>query len=194
MIGTVWKGKSASAKPCAIFPSRSQDRCSVRSVLNPRLKRSLCLERAIRVRCPMQNHWTRMRSLHDLGSLLVSRGSAMGPLLPPLALVPCFLVAAWALDGVLVILGVPVLTGCLAGFAILVTVNYLSHYGRFAKSDPDRLQSEKYRYAQARMQLIAGKGLPYPMKAEHLALGEPGANEVEPETDAAKADDGERTP
>ena len=58
---------------------------------------------------------------------------------------------------------------------------------RFAQSDPDRLQSEEYRYETARMQMIAAKQFPYPIPAEKLSLDDPRENPAVP--DAAAEED-----
>ena len=50
------------------------------------------------------------------------------------------------------------------------------HDAKFAKNDPDRLQSEEYRYERARMQMIAAKELRHPIPAEALQLEEPRKN------------------
>lgn len=139
----------------------------------------------------MQNLRFVSGSSNSLGRLLVSRGSAMGPLLPLVALVPLLILAAWALKGVLVIWNVPILSVCFSLAAFWIILQYYRQYERFAKTDPDRLQSENYRYETARMQLIAAKGLPYPMPAESLAIDEPGTNDAKHGIDDKQTNDGE---
>ena len=57
----------------------------------------------------------------------------------------------------------------------------------FAKNDPDRLQSEEYRYETARMQMIATKEFGRPVPANELPLADPVPNL--PEHDTSDRDD-----
>ena len=57
---------------------------------------------------------------------------------------------------------------------------YLRHYALFAKHDPDRLQSEEYRYETARMQMIASKDLPQPIPEGSALLKESVENPAKP--------------
>ena len=116
----------------------------------------------------------------------------MGPLLPSLALVPFLLGTAWLLDDVFLVWNVPVLTVCLVAAAICLVYGYQRQYARFAREDPDRLQSEKYRYDTARMQMIAAKGLPHPVPVDSFTIEEARTNPAEFEKAAAKTDDGEK--
>lgn len=116
----------------------------------------------------------------------------MGPLLPPLLLVPILLVAAWAFDDVLIVWGVPILTVGLVAFGIWIIYDYQRHYARLARNGPDRLQSEKFRYATAHLQMMAAKGLSYPLPVDSFEMGEPRTNEAEHEQAATKTDDGEK--
>ena len=59
---------------------------------------------------------------------------------------------------------------------------YLRHYVLFAKHDPDRLQSEEYRYETARMQMIASKDLPQPMPEGGVLLKDPVENPPTPQS------------
>ena len=104
----------------------------------------------------------------------------MGPLVPPLLLSPVLLGAAWLFRSTFVIQDCPVISVLLVVVALGIVVHYLYHYSSFAKNDPDRLQSEEYRYETARMQMIAAKELRYPIPAEELALQEPRENLAEP--------------
>lgn len=117
-----------------------------------------------------------LAGLQDIGGLLVKRGSALGPLVPALLLSPVFLGAAWLFRSVFVIRGYPILTALLVLASLGVVFSYLRHYAQFAKTDPDRLQSEEYRYETARMQMIAAKELQHPVPAEALSLEEPRKN------------------
>ena len=102
--------------------------------------------------------------LQNASATLIKRGTAMGPLAPLLLLVPFFLTAAWVFKDTAVILIVFVLA------AIAIPIGYFSQFAKFAKNDPDRLQSEHYRYEMKKIQIIAGKGLPFPVSADTLQL------------------------
>lgn len=62
--------------------------------------------------------------------------------------------------------------------------------------DPDRLQSEKYRYETQRMQMIAAKDLEHPMPADSLPLADPAGNPAEhvKSKEAESTKGGERFP
>ena len=66
-------------------------------------------------------------------------------------------------------------TGCVVA-ALAIVGFYLYHFNRFAKNDPDRLQSEEYRIGLARMHMIAGKGVPDAIPADRLSLLDPTEN------------------
>lgn len=117
-----------------------------------------------------------LASLQHVGGLLIKRGSAMGPLVPPLLLSPLLLGAAWLFRSTFVVQDCPVISALLVVAVLGIVGHYLWHYSLFAVNDPDRLQSEEYRYETARMQMIAAKELPYPIPAEDLALQEPSQN------------------
>ncbi len=103
----------------------------------------------------------------------------MGPLVPLLFLAPVFVSAAWLFRSVAVVGGVPLFSAAFGVAALLIGLGYYRHYARFAKHDPDRLQSEEYRYETARMQMIAAKELRRPMPADRLPLGAPTENPAE---------------
>lgn len=103
----------------------------------------------------------------------------MGPLVPLLFLIPIFLGAAWLFKDVAVKWGVPVLTIVFIVAALWIPVVYVRQYSSFAKNDPDRLQSEEYRYEMARMQTIASKELPYPVPEDRLSLPDPTENPLQ---------------
>lgn len=63
--------------------------------------------------------------------------------------------------------------------ALAIVFSYHRHYASFARNDPDRLQSEKYRYKTARMQMITAKELQHPMPADSLPLAGPAENPIE---------------
>ena len=131
----------------------------------------------------MQGYHKLAGALHDIGSALVRRGTAMGPLVPSLvAVVPILLLSAWLFRETVVLRGVPVITVGLVGAALWILFDYHRHYASFAKNDPDRLQSEEYRYEMTRVQMLAAKGLPEPLPADSLPLEEPKKNIPEDET------------
>lgn len=116
-------------------------------------------------------------ALHDIGSALVRRGTAMGPLVPSLvAVIPILLFAAWLFRETAVLMGIPVITVVLVIAGLWILFDYHRHYASFAKNDPDRLQSEEYRYEMTRVQMLAAKGLPTPLPEDSLPLEEPQRN------------------
>jgi hypothetical protein len=100
------------------------------------------------------------RGLHDASNTLIKRGTAMGPLTLLLLLVPVFLTGAWAFRDVPAVM-IPCVIAALA-----IPTEYARQFARFANSDPDRLQSEHYRYEMRKIQMIAAKELPYPVPAD----------------------------
>ena len=109
----------------------------------------------------------------------------MGPLVLPLLLSPVLLFFAWLFESTLVIKGIPLITVACVLAALWLIFNYTRHYGRFAKHDPDRLQSEEYRYETARLQMIAAKKLPEPVSVDELPpLPDLTPNLPEPEVSA----------
>ena len=120
--------------------------------------------------------WTAFR---HIGGLLVKRGTAMGPLVPSLLLCPMFVGAAWLFRSVAVTWGVPLFSAVFVLVAVGIVFSYHRHYASFAKRDPDRLQSEEYRYETARMQMIAAKELRHPVPADSLPLADSTENPVE---------------
>lgn len=117
----------------------------------------------------------------------------MGPMVPLLALIPVFLGAGWLFRTIAVVRGIPLITtGCVLATLAIVGF-YLYHFHRFARKDPDRLQSEEYRFGMARMHMIAAKDLPYAIPADRLSLAEPTENPIqhEPQTQEEKSSDSE---
>lgn len=114
------------------------------------------------------------RGFQSASDILIRRGTAMGPLVPALWLVPIFLGSA------LLSRGSPWISMLLTLPAIAIVVAYLWHYARFAKNDADRLQSEEYRYGMKRMEMIAAKELPYPVPADSLHLPSATSNPIHP--------------
>lgn len=98
----------------------------------------------------------------------------MGSLLPVLFLVPVFVAAAWLFRENL-FFAVP--SGLIAAG---IVIEYCRQYSRFARLDPDRLQSEEYRYEMKKIQMIAAKELPYPVPADSLNLPSPTSNPAHP--------------
>ena len=119
-------------------------------------------------------------SLQEIGGLLVKRGTAMGPLVPPLVLCPLLLLFAWIFRSEAVVSNIPIISVALVIAALWIVLDYHRHYSRFARNDPDRLQSEEYRYQTTRL-MIAAKELPHPVPAEELSLADPATNLPEPE-------------
>ena len=68
----------------------------------------------------------------------------------------------------------------LALTAIGIIFEYFRQYAKFANSDPDRLQSEEYRYEMTKIQMVAGKELPHPVPLEELNLSDPRSNPANP--------------
>lgn len=118
-----------------------------------------------------------LEGLQAVGELLIKRGSAMGPLVPLIiVLVPGFIVAAWFFRSIAMIKGVPLISVLFVIAALGIVLDYHRRYAFFAKNDPDRLQSEEYRYKTAQMRMIAAKELPNPMPTEELSLEDPEKN------------------
>lgn len=125
--------------------------------------------------------------LHRSGTALIKRGTAMGPLVPVLFLVPVLATLAWLFKGIAMIQGVPMFTALSFIVIVGIIVHYLWHYSSFAKHDPDRLQSEKYRSQMQQLQ-IAAKGLREPLPAH--VLEDPIPNPILPNdgTDDSRTD------
>ena len=124
----------------------------------------------------MQGYHKLAGALHDIGSALVKRGTAMGPLVPSLVAVVPMLLFAWLFRDAAVVKGIPVITAVLVVAVLGILFDYHRHYASFAKNDPDRLQSEEYRYEMTRVQMLAAKELPEPLPADSLPLDEPKRN------------------
>lgn len=128
--------------------------------------------------------------LFDTGTALIRRGTVLGPQIPVVFLVvpACFLLA-WLFRDTAVFGGVPAVSAVLILGAGAVVVHYLRYYSAFARSDPDRLPSERYRLERHRMQYVMAKGLAEPAPPE--ALEDPAANPAidhdDPEADATSA-------
>ena len=111
--------------------------------------------------------------LHQTGTTLIKRGTAMGPLIPVLLLVPILLIFAWLFIGVAVIAHIPIFSALCLVAIVVIFGHYLWHYSKFAKTDPDRLQSEQYRVHMQHMQFVAAKDLPKPLPADVMEYPTP---------------------
>ena len=120
--------------------------------------------------------------IQDVGNVLIKRGTAMGPLVPSLFLVPVFIFSAWLFRTTAVVGDVPIFSALFAIMALGTVIDYHRRYAAFAKDDPDRLQSEEYRIGMARTQMMAGKGLRQPVPEDSLPLK--GAELYPPEQEA----------
>ena len=125
--------------------------------------------------------------LHQTGTTLIKRGTATGPLIPVLLLVPVLCIFAWLFRDVVVIRGIPAFTTLCLAAMVAVVGHYLWHYSKFANNDPDRLQSEQYRVQMQHLQLVAAKDLTEPLPAE--VLENPTANPVTLESHDSDGDD-----
>ena len=114
-------------------------------------------------------------SLQEIGGLLVKRGTAMGPLVPSLALCPLLLLFAWLFRSVAVVGDIPIISVVMAIAALWFVADYHRHYSRFASTDPDRLQSEEYRFQTMRL-MIATREFPDSVSAEELPFTDPAVN------------------
>ena len=113
--------------------------------------------------------------LHQSGTALIKKGTAMGPLIPLLVLIPVLLFAAWLFLEVAVISGVPGFSALFVLCILVIIAKYLRHYSRFAEEEPDRLQSEEYRVRmeQLELQRVIAKEGPLPPDALDPATGNP---------------------
>ena len=84
--------------------------------------------------------------------------------------------------------GIPLITVACVLVALWLIFNYNRHYARFAKHDPDRLQSEEYRLEKDRLALIEGKELSDPMPADEIPLTDTAAKLSEPEVSTQEED------
>ena len=91
--------------------------------------------------------------LHRSGTALIKKGTAMDPLIPMLVLVPILGGLAWLFREVAVVRGVPCFTALFVVGIIGIIGTYLRHYARFARTEPDRLQSERYRVRMEQFEL-----------------------------------------
>ena len=88
-----------------------------------------------------------------------------------------FVLVALLFVDVAVFRGIPLISAGLVITSITIVVVFLLQYMRFAKGDPDRLQSEHFRVQMQHMQLMGAKGLPEPVPAD--LLDDPRSNPAE---------------
>ena len=136
--------------------------------------------------------------LQEISGLLIKRGTAMGPLVPTLLISLVLLFFAWlfkstlVIESTLVIGGIPLITVACVLAALWLIIKYTRHYAWFVKHDPDRLQSEEYRYEIARLKMIGIKGLS-PMPADELPFADTEPKLSEPEESLTPTDDKEKS-
>ncbi|MCY3837474.1 MAG: hypothetical protein OXH09_02280 [Gammaproteobacteria bacterium] len=119
---------------------------------------------------PLKHVPASLTALLQTGRTLIKRGTAMGPLIPVVApLVPLAFFFAWLFRTTAIVCHVPVISAFLVLLASVAIGHYLYHYSRFAKTEPDRLQSEHYRLETRRMQYVAAKDLDEPLPPDALA-------------------------
>jgi len=129
------------------------------------------------------------RGLHHASDILIRRGTAMGSLIPLLLLSPIFLVATWFFRDI------PVIAFPCFLVAAVIPFEYGRQFSRFAKNDPDRLQSEEYRSEIKQLEIIAAKELPFPVSANALHLDPPTSNPTQPQPELLYgADQTDETP
>ena len=76
----------------------------------------------------MQGYHKLAGALHDIGSALVRRGTAMGPLVPSLVAVVPMLLFAWLFRETAVLMGIPVITVVLVVAVLWILFDYHRHY------------------------------------------------------------------
>ncbi|MYE13508.1 MAG: hypothetical protein F4X99_18015 [Gammaproteobacteria bacterium] len=127
--------------------------------------------------------------LHRSGTALIKKGTAMGPLIPLVLLVPVLGLLAWAFKDVAVFAAVPWFSAICLLLILVIIGTYVWHYSTFARKDPDRLQSERYRVwmEQLEVQRVQAKeGLIAPETQEP-----PSRNPEALDSDAESADVGD---
>ena len=106
----------------------------------------------------------------DVGSELVKRGTAMGPLVPLLVLAGGFVVAAWFFRSSAQVHGAPIFSAALIAAALFVAGFYCYQYLWYARHAPDRLQSEEYRIETVRIEIVAARELRRPAPVTTLPM------------------------
>ena len=77
----------------------------------------------------------------------------MGPLTPLLVLVPFLIGAAWLFREMGLIHDIPIFSSLFLLTIFVIIGSYVFHYSRFAKKDPDRLQSEEFRVQMEQLEI-----------------------------------------
>ncbi len=116
-------------------------------------------------------------ALRHTGTALIKRGTALGPLVPLLGVAVAFVLVALLFVDVAVFHGIPLISAVLVATSIAIVAVFLFQYMKFARGDPDRLQSEHFRVQMQHMQLMGAKGLSEPVSAE--LLDDPKSNPAE---------------
>ncbi|MDE0691836.1 MAG: hypothetical protein OXI55_06260 [Gammaproteobacteria bacterium] len=129
-------------------------------------------------------------ALRHTGTALIKRGTALGPLVPLLGVAVAFVLVALFFVDVAVFCGVPLISSVLVVTSIAIVAVFLFQYMRFARADPDRLQSEHFRVQMQHMQLMGAKGLPEPVSAD--LLDDPKSNPAEELRESEETDDSTR--
>ena len=73
----------------------------------------------------LHNAWAGFR---DVGSLLIKRGTVMGPLVPLLFLALVFVLVSYLFRETAVVHGVPIFTAVCVLAALVIIFSYLRHY------------------------------------------------------------------
>ena len=99
----------------------------------------------------------------------------MGPLTPLLFIVPFLIGAAWLFRDMVLIHDIPVFSSLFLLAVFIIIGSYVRHYGRFAKKDPDRLQSEEFRIQieQLHLQRVVAKEGVYDPRGEDTSIDNP---------------------
>lgn len=98
----------------------------------------------------------------------------MGPLVPMLPFSLALFILAWLFRDSMIVAGVPVFTGLCGLLACGIVIHYLWHFSKFARNEPDRLQSEQYQIQVKQMQTVSAKSLSEPLAPD--MLNEPSEN------------------
>lgn len=122
--------------------------------------------------------------LQHAAAVLIQRGNILAPLVPWLLVVPTLLGAG-------LLSGNPYLmAGCFLA-AVGIAGCYFWQFLHFARTDPDRLQSEHYRVEMRRLEVVAAKEFASPVLVESLNLPEATTNPTLPRPELPAIQDGE---
>lgn len=126
-----------------------------------------------------------LQGLQNAACMTIRRGTAIGPIIPLLLLVPVLITAGvWMRDHA----GISWL---MFGTAVSIVAVFSGAFLWLMKNDPDRLQSEDFRCEMQRMHLIAAKELPAPVPMEMLIHPVATSNPAQPITNLTDIDFGE---